>query len=146
MIQRVLDEEKANYCDKLLTKLIQDERQYDENIDSNFVVNDFYRNVIKDDRNYLLCYIENDVIVGYIYVKYIKTDEEEKYSLDALYVEENNRRQGIASKLIQEALNTIKSTDINCVEVNALFDNKKAINLYKKYGFNEFKVIFRQKI
>jgi FtsZ-binding cell division protein ZapB len=33
MIRRIYDEISANYCDTLLTKLIQDEKQYDNTID-----------------------------------------------------------------------------------------------------------------
>ena len=59
MIIRVLDEERANACDILLTKLIQDERKYDNSINENFVVKDYFKNVIKDENNILLCYEED---------------------------------------------------------------------------------------
>ena len=47
MIIRVLDEERASTCDILLTKLIQDERQYDNSIDKDFVVNNYFKNIKK---------------------------------------------------------------------------------------------------
>ena len=44
MVIRVLDDKKADQCDELLTKLIHDERQYDDSIDNDFVVNDYFKN------------------------------------------------------------------------------------------------------
>ena len=54
MIIRVLDEEIANICDELLTKLIRDERKYDNSIDENFKVKDYFKNVIKNNDNVFL--------------------------------------------------------------------------------------------
>ena len=56
MIIRVFDDKRAEVCDGLLTKLIQDERQYNKFIDEKFIVKDYFKNVIKDDNNILLCY------------------------------------------------------------------------------------------
>ena len=47
MIIRVEDEKRADICDELLTKLIQDERQYDSSIDVNLKVKDYFKNIIK---------------------------------------------------------------------------------------------------
>lgn len=40
MIKRVNDEVTANICDKLLSKLIKDEKQYNKNIVDSFEVKD----------------------------------------------------------------------------------------------------------
>jgi hypothetical protein len=47
LIIRVLDDERANICDELLTKLIQDERKYDDSIEEGCVVKDYFKNIIK---------------------------------------------------------------------------------------------------
>ena len=39
MIDKIKTKELADKCDELLTKLILDERQYDESIDPSFKVN-----------------------------------------------------------------------------------------------------------
>ena len=145
MIIRVLDDERANICDNLLTKLIQDERQYDKSIDKGFVVKDYFKNVIKNEENILLCYEENNIIKGYIYLKQIINNNKKGYLIDGLYVEELYRNKGIASKLIEKALNITKDNGIEVLEINVMSQNKKAIKLYKKYGFNEFKICFRKK-
>ena len=145
MIVRVLDVERANICDDLLTKLIQDERQYDKSIDKGFVVKDYFKNVIKNEENILLCYEENNIIKGYIYLKQMINNNKKGYLIDGLYVEELYRNKGIASKLIEKALNITKDNGIEVLEINVMSQNKKAIKLYKKYGFNEFKICFRKK-
>lgn len=142
MIIRVMNEEKANYCDDLLTKLILDERQYDESIDPNVHVKDYFKNVIKDDKNILLCYEEDNSILGYIYLKYNNGE----YIIDGLYVEKEYRNKGIAKKLINEGLNILKEKSIKYVNINVLRDNEIAYNLYKELGFNEFKVNLRKEI
>ena len=144
MIIRVSDEERANICDNLLTKLIQDEKKYDNSIDENFVVKDYFKNVIKNKDNILLCCEEDAIIKGYIYLKPVNNDSQKGYLIDGLYVEEKYRNKGIAKKLIEEALNIIKDANIDFIDINVLADNGVAIKLYKLFGFNEFKISLRK--
>ena len=144
MIIRVFDEERANICDNLLTKLIQDERQYDNSIDDSFVVKDYFKNVIKNKNNILLCYEEDTIIKGYIFFKIINTNNNNGYLIDGLYVIEEYRNNGIATKLLESGLNILNDTNVKFIDINVLSNNKSAINLYKKFGFNEFKISFRK--
>ena len=144
MIIRVLDEERASTCDILLTKLIQDERQYDNSIDKDFVVNNYFKNTIKNENNILLCYEEDNIIKGYIYLKPVNNDNQNGYLIDGLYVDIAYRNNGIATKLIDNALNIIK--DVDFIDINVMSQNIDAINLYKKFGFNEFKISLRKNI
>ena len=48
---RKIKKEEASIVDNLLTLLIRDEKQYDDNIDINFKVTNFYQNYI-DDSDY----------------------------------------------------------------------------------------------
>ena len=146
MIIRVLDEERANVCDMLLTKLIQDEKQYDNSIDENFVVKNYFRNVIKNETNILLCYEEDQLIKGYIYLKLIDNDNRKGYLIDGLYVDIKYRNKGIATNLIESALTIVKKSNVSFVDINVMTNNKVAINLYKHFGFNEFKVSLRKDI
>ena len=144
MIIRVFDEERANICDNLLTKLIQDERQYDNSIDKDFIVIDYFKNVIENKNNILLCYEEDNIIKGYIYLKQVVNDKAKSYLIDGLYVEEKYRNNGIATKLIENALTIIK--DVDFIDINVMANNLDAINLYKKFGFNEFRISLRKNI
>ena len=144
MIIRVLDEERASTCDMLLTKLIQDERQYDNSIDKDFVVNNYFKNIIKNENNILLCYEEDNIIKGYIYLKPVNNDNQNGYLIDGLYVDIAYRNNGIATELIDNALTIIK--DVDFIDINVMPQNIDAINLYKKFGFNEFKISLRKNI
>ena len=146
MISRVLDEERANVCDTLLTKLIQDERQYDNLIDENFVVHDWFKNVTKNTDNILLCYEEDNIIEGFIFLKLIESDNKKGYVIDSLYVDTMYRNQGIASKLMSTALDMIKDADIAFIDISVMANNKIAYSLYKKFGFDVFKINLRKNI
>lgn len=142
MIERVYDEKLADNCDQLLTLLIRDEKQYDNNIDDNYEVKDYFKNVIKNKENILLCYKDNDVIKGYIYLKRVIENDKKGYLVDGLYVLEDYRRQGIAKKLVDYALKLIKDSEF--ININVMADNKNAINLYKSFGFREFRITLQK--
>lgn len=142
MIERVYDEKLADNCDQLLTLLIKDEKQYDNNIDDNYEVKDYFKNVIKNKENILLCYKDNDVIKGYIYLKRVIENDKKGYLVDGLYVLEDYRRQGIAKKLVDYALKLIKDSEF--ININVMADNKNAINLYKSFGFREFRITLQK--
>lgn len=143
MIQRVLDEGRANYCDKLLTKLIQDEKKFDNSIDENYEVNNYFKNIIKNKANILLCYEEDDHIVGYIYMKPIMNDNLKGYLIDGLYVEKEYQNKGIGTKLLEKGLNEIDGI-CEFIDINVLYANKIALNMYKSFGFKEFKIVMRK--
>ena len=142
MIERVYDEKLADNCDQLLTLLIRDEKQYDNNIDDNYEVKDYFKNVIKNKENILLCYKDNDVIKGYLYLKRVIKNEKKGYLVDGLYVLEDYRKQGIAKKLVDYALKLIKDSEF--ININVMADNKNAINLYKSFGFKEFRITLQK--
>lgn len=144
MINRVLDEKRADYCDQLLTKLILDEKKYDDSIDEKFVVKNYFRNVIKNKDNILLCYEEDEVIKGYIYLKVIDNDNQNGYLIDGLYVDTKYRNMGIATNLIERALEEIRDKNINFIDINVMADNIAAINLYKRFGFKDFRIGLRK--
>lgn len=128
---------------ELLTKLIQDEKQYDKNIDDNFVVESFYEHYVDDPNKCLLVAKNKDNILGYIY-GYIKTHEDGLNAsivakLDAIYVEENYRRNNIAKELIKEFKSWCKNNKATSLEVDVCSKNIKSFKLYQECGFEEFK-------
>ncbi|MDD4608440.1 MAG: GNAT family N-acetyltransferase [Bacilli bacterium] len=121
----------SDKLDILLTKLIQDERTYDDSIDPNFKVKGFYCNVLNMNNKIIYLCELNDVICGYIYL--IVEDYTSK--IDALYVEESFRGKGIGTKLIEWALNYINDNNIQSITINVMTENQNAKKLYQKYGF-----------
>lgn len=137
MIKRVLDEIRANYCDNLLTKLIQNERQYDDSIDPDFVVKDYFKNIITDKEKILLCYEEDNIVKGYLFLKPNYHNNKKGYLIDGLFVLEEYRNKGIATSLLEEAFRIVKENNVNFVDINVLEGNTNAIELYHSLGFKD---------
>ena len=55
-------------------------------------------------------------------------------------VHPEHRRQGIASRLINAALDEIKSKNLSCVELDVDIVKNGAIKLYENFGFKTMKV------
>lgn len=144
MIIRIIEEKDAKVCDELLTKLIRDESKYDKLISKDFIVQDYFKNVIKDSNNILLGYIIDNQIIGYTYLKYLANDNKKGYLIDGLYILENYRGQGYAKKLLKYALNLLKNKSLDFIDINVLGANEKARNLYKLLGFKDFKITMRK--
>lgn len=142
MIERIMDENDSKKCDELLTKLINDETKYDDKLDKNIIINNYFCNIIKNDLNILLGYKINNEIVAYLFLKKIDNG----YLIDGLYVEEEYRNKRIATSLIEEALKILKSKSISNIEINVMFKNKTALKLYKKLGFTELRINLRKEI
>ena len=130
MIIKVNSIDDCKICDNFLTLLIQDERKYDTTIDENFVVKDYFINVI-NNQNILLLYKNENKPIGYIFAKKI----DNKYLIDGLYIDINFRNKGIAKKLIKVIIKEIYSLGDYEIFINVLKENKVAVNLYKNIGF-----------
>lgn len=120
-----------------------DERQYDSNIDPNFIVDNYYINRIDAFNNKIYVCTDNNIIVGYIYAF---INEFNNAKIDALYVEENYRNKHIASNLIDLVFNWLKEEKVNEVEISVLTNNIIAKKLYEKKNFSTFKEIMKSKI
>lgn len=134
--------EEANIANSFLTKLIRDEKKYDDNINENIVINNYYENYIDKGNTCLLFALIDNKIVGYIY-GFIKNDGNTVINkvalLDALYVDIEYRKLGVATTLINEFKNWFKDI-ANSIEVNVCYQNESAVKLYKKHNFIETKM------
>ena len=119
--------------DDMLTRLIIDERKYDPDCEFVGVIN-YYINYVNDDTKFLYLAEDNDNIMGYIFIKI----ENDKAKIDALFVDEKYRKQGIATKLIEDAISYVKEKKIKVLTINVLSNNLEAKNLYLKF-FKPFK-------
>ena len=57
---------------------------YDKVIFIDFIVNDYFKNEIRNKSNILLVYEEKGIITGYIYLKAIKDEEQIGYLIGGL--------------------------------------------------------------
>lgn len=124
----------SEILDKLLTKLILDERKYDKSIDESFKVNNFYKNVLGENNIIYLCEVNNEVI-GYVY----SIIKEDTAIIDALYVEKYFRNQKVGTKLLKEMIKVIHEKRINKILINVMSNNDVAKKFYISLGFKPFK-------
>ena len=130
--------------DNLLTKLVEDEKiNYDKYINIG-KINGLYQTLLINNNTHAFVCEENNKIVGYIYC-YV--NNESIGILDALYIEEEYRGLGIATKLIELAINWLKDEKlVKLIEISVMDKNELAKKLYKKLGFQKFKETLRIEI
>lgn len=142
-VKLVITNEDANKCDKLLNKLVLDERKYDNSISEDAKILNYFKYMIRQKYNFLLGYYIDNNIVGYAFIKGI---DKETALLDGLYVEEEYRNKGIATELIKTAFETCKNNKIKFLDVNVMYQNKEAQSLYNKLGFVNLRIGLRKPI
>ena len=131
-----LDDSKK--LDSLLTELIHDEKQYDDNINQNFVVNNYHEHKLILDDNVAFVAVDGDKIVGYIYgfiSCYPNVVLEKIAKLDALYIEQDYRNKGIGKQLVSEFKKWSLEVGAKYVELSVLKDNEYGKKLYRDCGF-----------
>lgn len=143
MIKEVKNVEDANKCDELLTKLILDERKYNDLIDDNIVIKNHFSKMLDDEDVILLAYYLDKLIVGYILIRKIN---ENLCLLDGLYVLEEYRNQKIANSLLNEAIDRCKKLNVKYIDINVMEKNELAKCIYKKLDFTEYEVKLRKNI
>ena len=142
-IKQVTNVVDADRCDELLTKLIQDERQYNDTIDDNYIVTNHFNKMLDDENIIILAYYINKIIVGYILIRRTSNNT---CLLDGLYVEKEYRNKGIGKSLLTEAISRIKNMNIKYVDINVMYNNIIAKHIYEKLGFVEYEIKMRKSI
>ena len=85
---------------------------------------------LDSDVNKTFLYVINDKLIGFIHIQ----DLIDEIDIINIVIDNNYRRKGYASKLIEHVISYANSKKI-ILEVSE--NNINAINLYKKYNFNE---------
>ena len=131
----------AAELDAMLTKLIRYESRWDENLDTEYTVQDNYSHMIgHPDCRIWIAEIDGE-IGGYLCAILHRLPMYRKpvVILDALYIEEPYRRKGYATALFQKLWEFANETDAAFVELKVFADNVSAGRLYAKQGFVEIK-------
>lgn len=134
--------EDASKLDELLTELIQDEAQYDANLNVNCVVTDNYSGRIGLEGHKLLVAECCEKTVGFIYGFIYHIPEMMNNPiviLDALFIDEKYRRMGIAHMLFSEFKKFAQESGACRIELKVLSRNTAALELYSNLSFTEAK-------
>lgn len=142
-IKQVTNIADANRCDELLTKLIQDERQYNDTIDENYVVTNHFNTMLNDENIIILAKYINNIIVGYILIRKI---DDNTCLLDGLYVEKEYRNKGIAKSLLTEAILRIQNMNVRYIDIKVMYNNIIAKHIYEKLDFVNYEIKMRKSI
>ena len=142
-IKQVTNVVDADRCDELLTKLIHDERQYNDTIEDNYIVTNHFNQMLDDENIIILAYYINKTIVGYILIRKMANNT---CLLDGLYVEEEYRNKGIGKSLLTEAISRIKNMNVKYVDINVMYNNIIAKHIYEKLGFVGYEIKMRKSI
>ena len=142
-IKQVTNVVDADRCDELLTKLIHDERQYNDTIEDNYIVTNHFNKMLDDENIIILGYYINKTIVGYILIRKMANNT---CLLDGLYVEKEYRNKGIGNSLLKEAISRIKNMNVKYVDINVMYNNIIAKHIYEKLGFVGYEIKMRKSI
>ena len=142
-IKQVTNVVDADRCDELLTKLIHDERQYNDTIEDNYIVTNHFNKMLDDENIIILAYYINKTIVGYILIRKMANNT---CLLDGLYVEKEYRNKGIGNSLLKDAISRIKNMNIKYVDINVMYNNIIAKHIYEKLGFVGYEIKMRKSI
>ena len=142
-IKQVTNVVDADRCDELLTKLIHDERQYNDTIEDNYIVTNHFNKMLDDENIIILAYYINKTIVGYILIRKMANIT---CLLDGLYVEKEYRNKGIGNSLLKEAISRIKNMNVKYVDINVMYNNIIAKHIYEKLGFVGYEIKMRKSI
>ena len=86
---------------------------------------------------YFLC-SKGNKLIGHIWFGQQDSDRKKGF-IDEVYVKPKHRGKGVATILINEAIEWINAKNCSLVELDVKVQNKGAISLYKKIGFTEQK-------
>lgn len=103
--------------------------------------------MIDNENKIILVARDNDIILGYVY-GFIQDNgnlfNNKMAKLDALFVKEQYRGNGIARSLIREFINWAREKEVAYVELTVCKDNTNAIDLYQNEGFSINKTCLRK--
>lgn len=98
--------------------------------------------VHRNDRNQILVAKTNGKLVGYIFfLNRADFPLETRYAwafVNGLYVRPAYRRKGIATELMKEAFDHLKSIGVAHVRLNVMISNRAATELYRKLGSRDY--------
>ena len=146
---RKLKKTDTKSLDKLFQELIMYEKIFTNNICENIQITGDYASIIADNKSLILVAEDEKEIIGFLYIYEKQLDEvflQKEAFIEAMYIRESYRKKGLGKLLINEAINWATKRKIVIIDIDVMSDNLKALNAYRKYGFQEIKKGMRLQI
>lgn len=146
MIIRNADTGDIKVLQDLNDEVFIDNAKYDPDIKTDWAQSEagkkYFINVINDPDAVCLIAEENSVAIGYILGSRMAREycKSKYFEIENMGVHPDYRSKGIGSKLMDNCLKITKEKGFQKVYVNVYIKNEKAVNFYKKYGYNEIDV------
>lgn len=96
---------------------------------------------VMEDKGVLVSYIWAEVQ----YLEYLNPKKKVGY-INELFVEKKFRKRGISRRLVEKCLEWFKKQKIGFVSLSVFAQNKDAVEVYKRFGFEPFSIYMRKKI
>lgn len=133
---RIKEEDYREY-----SKLIKKNIKYSKK-DSNLE----FQGILKSKEDYLFFAEDKGKIIGFIHGEIEKNTSGKKADIESIHVIKEYRKNGIASKLINNFIRIAKSKKCNYLTLKVNKKNTNAIKLYNKFGFEITNYVMRKEL
>ena len=127
MVIRKAKLEDSKILDDMLNLLVED-----VSIKEELIVKDYYKNYIADSKKCIIVAEEDEQIVGYLYGYLI---EDKMSFIDAIYVIDNYRNNGIATSLIESFKKWSTNNKVQKIKINVMSENFDIKKICDRQGF-----------
>lgn len=143
---RQADKSEVSALQELNNEIFVNNPHYDPDLKLDWALSrngqEYFSNLLEDSEAYCFIAEDDNRKVGYIAAATKKIDyRNSKYiEIENLGVVPEYQSKGIGKLLMEECLNWAKTKGYQRAYVNSYFENKGAINFYKKNGFQEIDI------
>ncbi len=103
-----------------------------------------FKKVLKGKKSDIFVAEESNEIAGFILISKSKSDDIHTFDfygeIPYIYIKKDFRGKGIGSKFFKKAKKWFKDKKLKYIKLDVNVKNKKAKEIYKKWGFDEYEV------
>ena len=106
---------------------------------------DLFDEMIKHGKSRIFLALDNDEVVGFLEMHKVPRFRRAKYygEIEGMFVREKYYGMGVANSLMKLAYEWAKNEKLDCIRLYSGFELKRAHAFYKKMGFDEAGITFK---
>ena len=89
---------------------------------------------------------EDGEIIGYLFSEKKTAFIKNAARIQTIWVAKKRRRKGVGTKLLKKCLSVMRKYGVKSVSLTAREGNKRAVSLYKNFGFKPFRILFHRRL
>ncbi len=143
---RIARKDEVGELQNLNDKAFIDNPKYDEDFDSNWshskYAKEYFTELLNNNRSVCMIVEDGSTSIGYAAVapKPILYRHSRYCEIQNIGIIPEYRKRGIGKKLMPECFKWARSQGYQKIYLNSFFNNKNAIEFYKKNGFSEINI------